>query len=283
MKIFMAGYETIYNSYKYEAIDKANLFLSFYYKNNIKKTADFIKSKNYTTVIDSGAHSFFAHKGISATPHIKVKGNQKDPDSYFSDYLSFIKQYYNYFSYFVELDIQDIVGKDKVEKWRNEYRKLGIADKIIKVHHSINTRSEFEDLVKCSESRYIGIEGFRQNLPKLKYNSFIKYCYENKCKIHGFAMIKINVLRQLPFYSVDSSRISSSYRYGTIDKFINGKLIIAKTKEGFIKNNISPELYSSFRGKEDNKKKLLYCETELKKLETYYTKYWQARGIVWEN
>jgi len=286
MKLYLAGYEVQHNSYKLLLPKETNVFLTFYYPREASKLLPKLKPDGHkgTIIIDSGAHSFFGYIGLSVTSFHKKTGSHESPHSYFKRYLEWLKENYDLYDYFVELDLQELVGYEEVEKWRDEYKNAGIFDKCILVYHSKDGFEKFEYIVHRSDCKYVGIEGIRgqQILP---YNKYIKYAYDNNCKIHGFAFTRFGLLNKYPFYSTDSSSWTIGVRYGKTCVFngTKGMNVITSTKKNFMNYNLDIEMHNSKRAIENCRIKSLHNANEYLKMETYLTNLWTARGIKWKD
>ena len=70
-------------------------------------------------MIDSGAYTFL----FGAE---KDTAHEYDFDEYFSDYLRFLVEYRDYVDVYVELDLQQLVGEEKVEEWRRMFWENGL-------------------------------------------------------------------------------------------------------------------------------------------------------------
>lgn len=287
MKIYSAAFETQKSSYGIELPPESNLFLTYYYQKKVNECLPPLKANGHTGIItiDSGAHSFFEQMGVSATAKHSKKGRKadKDPEEYFKNYIAWAKQNYNYYDYFVELDLQEIVGIKRLREWRKIMKEEGVADKCITVHHSVNNDEEFSELLETSVSRYIGIEGIRPGYRMLPYNKFLKKAYDAKVKVHGFAFTRADLLHDYPFYSVDSSSWCTVVRYGVFQIYKNGRMCsIAPIRDHFIKHGIPIFMHNSFRKVEEVKIKEEWAVTHYNKMERYFTDLWNYRGINWE-
>jgi hypothetical protein len=287
MRIYFAAYETQKSSYKIELPLDSNLFLTYFYHKKVNAELPNLKPKGHTGIItiDSGAHSFFEQMGVSVTGKKEKKGKkaQQDPEVYFAKYLEWVKEWYNYFDYFVELDLQEVVGQKRVTEWREIMAAEGVYDKCITVFHSSNTEREFDELLDTSHSGYIGLEGIRPSQPMLPYNRYLKKAYDAKVKVHGFAFTRADLLYDFPFYSVDSSSWCTVVRYGVFQIFNNGRMLsCAPVKDHFIRSNIPIFMHNSFRKPEEIKVKEEWACTHYKQLEYFFTDLWMYRGIDWE-
>lgn len=98
---------------------------------------------------DSGAFTYFS-KGKSKT--------LAEWDSYVDEYIDFINAYNIH--HFFELDIDRIVGLDKVEEFRRRIEK-GTGKQCIPVWHSNRGWAYFERM--CAEYGYVSIGGIAKN------------------------------------------------------------------------------------------------------------------------
>lgn len=289
MKVYLAAYETQFSNYDVYLPLDSNVFCTYFYKKHTEKTLLALKEKGHKGLItiDSGAHSFFEIMGISVTSqkNDEKKKDLPDPYEYFENYLQWIKKWYNYFSYFVELDLQALVTQDVVDKWRNRMKEEGVFDKCITVQHSYNSWNDFLKLIDESKSKYIAIEGIRKDIEMIDYNKFIKVCYERNIKIHGFALTRAKLLDKCPFYSVDSSSWTAAIRFGKIhiwDSKSAGIKIVDSSKKHFSKYNIPIHLHSNNRSNYESKLKCEFNAMEYQKMENYFTELWKKRGIEWK-
>ncbi len=288
MIVYLAAFETQYNNYAVKIPKDQAVFLSYYYQKQTDFTLSKLKPKGHKgkITIDSGAHSFFELLGISVVSHSLNDKRSKMPNPYdfFEKYLTWVKEKYELFDYFVELDLQELVGQDVVDGWRRRMKKAGVFDKCITVNHSYNSFDDFKKLAKASDSRYIALEGLRKGQPIPDYNKFIKYCYENKVKVHGFALTRGSILDYCPFYSVDSSSWTSSIRFGKIHVWDKPSLAIKtvdSNRAAFFDFNIPLSLHAKNREREISKAKLEFCAKSYIEMQAHYTRLWEKRGIRW--
>lgn len=305
MKIFIAGIGTIYSTFKwspkvYGLLGGENHFYSYFEPDVSMEATKKISSP--IKICDSGAHSFFTAEGIGATHGIrKTESRHEDPDRYLIDYIKWMIKNWKHYDYFVELDLQSLVGIDKVAHWRSLYKKAQVSSKIIYVHHTVNTWKEFEEIVDLSECRYIAIEGKRSGIPMLPYEKYIEYCYHHNCKIHGFALVQPKIMYKYPFASVDSSSLSYSYRRGLALKWDDKKKIVKmirvpgrrdctqSQKETYFKFNV-PTKYESLsvsRAYQTNNPETVYKLMEdavyaVNQQEKFFTELWKKRGVDWD-
>lgn len=187
-------------------------------------------------LLDSGAFTFMNN--------FKGKVNWKE---YIDRYADFIIK--NDIKYFFELDIDVIVGYDKVKEY-TKYLENKTAKKCIPVWHKSRGLEEWNRLTK--EYDYVAIGGIviKEIKPK-EYKYFIpllEIAKKNNCRVHGLGFTSMKWLKKIKFYSVDSTSWTSGCRFGIMYKFENNKLIqikkpintrIKKAKEEYvIENNL---------------------------------------------
>jgi hypothetical protein len=288
MKVYLAGAETIYSAYKdIEFQPDYNLFMSYFYKRACCVALPEVREKGHKGLItiDSGAHTFFGYAGMSVVHNDNnKKGEMPDPYNFFDEYLRWLKEYKKYYSYFVELDIQALLGQEVIDEWRVRIQEAGLADKCIMVHHSVNEDSHLEHIMDITKSGYIGFEGKMGGKFRLPYMKLLKKAYDSKIKVHGFALTSQKFISKYPFYSVDSSSWTACTRYGVLYKFDKGKMNqIPCNQKNFLKHNIPLELRSTNRGYDINIRKLEYNAKAFYDMQLYQTALWEKRGIHWKD
>lgn len=285
MKVYLAGADFVLHSWHYIPREEASLFGTFFtaeYANKLlEKTSAKIRPGLIT--IDSGTFTFLHSSGISCVSG-KSKTNLPQIDAYVQNYFDWVEKVYDRIDYFVELDVQEIVGLDKVKKWREEWKRRGLYDKCITCYHSVDTWRDFEEMIDTSQSRYVALEGAKGRSFRLPLKKCIKYCYERDVKVHGFAMTNSTILEDCPFYSVDSSTWSMGVRYGAVQMFKNGKLRSFSRYGELQKKFIAPpSLCGSVRGTIFNRQIFDPIVEQFIAMEKHFTKLWEARGIHWKD
>lgn len=175
-------------------------------------------------LLDSGAFTFLnSNKG-------KVDFNQ-----YLKDYISFINKYD--IKYFFELDIDSIVGYEKVKEMRKVLEE-GTGKKCIPVWHKSRGLEEWHKLTK--EYDYVAIGGnVIKEIKRKEYKYLIpmlNIAKENGCKVHGLGFTNMKALRKYHFYSVDSTSWISGEKFGTLYTFQDGTLKTISYKDRRIRD-----------------------------------------------
>lgn len=290
MKVYLAGYESASTSYDLQLPDQYNVFLTYFYKKNASKylTSKDAETRKGLITCDSGAHSFFGYMGTSVTHGTNSKGlsEMPDPHKYFDSYIEWLLQYSKNLDYFVELDLHELVGYQRVKEWRAELKRNNLWQKCIPTHRKYNSRKDFFELLDSLDSGYMALQGTDQDADIPIYTEFIKHCYARQIKVHGFALTKPRLMKAIPFYSVDSSRWLNPIKFGCFDMWDARKLELKTTKstqKDFAKYKISPSVSSIVRTDQAVIEKLSLQAEQFYKMQKDITKVWEARGVFWKD
>ena len=289
MLVYLAGVEGGDPQRVREHIEYA--FYSYYYLRKKDTQLEGAKECHKVLFIDSGAHSFFsemADEGIeSASVHKKKSKTKETPQEYFDKYLEWLIKNYHRIDYYAELDIGEIVGQETVLEWRKRLKEHNIYDKCVTVYHpKVMTWEDYIDMLEDSQSGYVALEGDRSGRKRLNYNKLIKPAYERGIKVHGFAMTKTEVLKNYPFYSVDSTSWLQSEMYGTIPFHNDGRIQGCRYKDKDKLIQKLGDLDVNILFGEDKALRRLYTMKigikAYKEYEQFYTELWQKRNINWD-
>lgn len=193
MTIYLAGEHPVKNGSQAIPRGGLNILESFYY---VRNNRYFPKLYPYfeNFMLDSGAFTFMQDSKITL-----------DWMKYTEDYADFINKYD--VQLFFELDIDKIVGLEKVEILRNRLEQL-TGKKPIPVWHETRNKAYWLDM--CKNYPYVAIGGLAlsKGNKKKKLESYLPYfietAHKNNAKIHGLGYTSIEKLKQLHFDSVDS-------------------------------------------------------------------------------
>lgn len=167
-----------------------------------------IKQSKYF-LLDSGAFTFMNNfKGVI------------NWQEYIDKYADFIIK--NNIKYFFELDIDVLVGHEKVKEYR-KYLENKTQRKCIPVWHKSRGLDEWKKLTK--EYDYVAIGGIviKEIKPKdYKYfTPLLEIARKNNCKVHGLGFTGMKYLKKYRFYSVDSTSWTAGSRFGVLYQFKN--------------------------------------------------------------
>ncbi len=313
MRICLAGAE---NRSSLEALLKAeapNLLMSYFY---LRKQGDrgrgvLERAKGYGAwiIVDSGAHTFFvkypwldprggAHIGFTAEQvedakqkflkkHDSLEDALGDIDDYMKEYIAWANEMGDLFDACAELDIDALVGYDKVLEWRDWWRESGFdIDKLVVTLH-YGGDPEWKKM--CAEYKFVALAG---GSTKQEYEEYftneIQTMSERKVFCHGWAMTNLEAITQLPFYSVDSTswlmgaKFGITYEYGgsmkmktydSADKDVR-KRFLAECKE----NDIDHDLLLADKSRQVNEWNALQWAKYSRDMLTYNTNaYWLSQ------
>ena len=207
MKIYLAGVAPWRDGGGYDEVIKTHkpyILESFYYTDDdterlLPLFGDFL--------LDSGAFTFMMNS--SKTVHW---------EEYIEKYADFINR--NNIQKFFELDIDSVVGYEKVKEYRRRLENL-TNRQCIPVWHKSRGVAEFKAM--CDEYSYAAIGGIvAKEIKPEQYGAFpsmIAEAHRRKCKLHGLGFTALNWLERCHFDSVDSTAWTTGNRFGFVYKF----------------------------------------------------------------
>jgi hypothetical protein len=236
MIVYLAGFKLIENHFK-EPTKDIYLLSSFWeYKSG--KFGEYVLQDRH--ILDSGAFSAINDK--------TGKYKNFDWDNYVKKYIAFIKKTNQ--KLFFELDIDCVIGLEKVEYYRKKIEDSVGIPPIVCWH--ANRGADY--WIKCCEEYpYVALgttkasnAGQKMRKDPTILNWFINHAHKNNAKIHGLGFTSIPWLSKLKFDSVDSTSWISGGKYGGgIDIFKNNKIIkLTKSDNTRIKDRPRLHLYN---------------------------------------
>ena len=181
-------------------------------------------------MVDSGAHSW-NKLTIQKFGH-KARTNLPDPVLFYDGYVEFIKKHRKKDYIFVELDIYKVLSKEKIDEYYKKVKSINGNFEFIRVYHPAidnGTLKVFKEWIDEGQT-YIGIGN--DSTPIL--NNIFKLT-RDKVKIHGFAMTKVDLIKQYPFYSCDSTTYKAMNIYGG---YYDAKSMKFVGKNNLVKSNL---------------------------------------------
>jgi len=262
MELYYAGAEVWYQVLNDMEVTKQ--LASYHYMTKLKeKKIDSVFNRPRKIFIDSGGFSAF------------TQGAEINID----EYCDFIKKYNKHITAYAQLDV---IGDEQGTQDNLEYmEKQGL--KPLPVFHF---KGDFKRLETLSNKyEYICLGGLvplarRKDILKSHLDKCFKII-KNKCKVHGFGMTGIEILKRYPWYSVDSTSWIEAIRRGTYYEFKNGEMISLPTSEKKKATYKTIEYTGKIKGMW--RVRLVQSIKEWLKLETYITKLWEKKGIKWDS
>jgi len=263
VRIFFAGAEKgAFQDILYEQKVK-DILLSFYW--NKDKDLKKEKGRGFSIFLDSGGYTA-RKQGID----IDVK-----------EYGRFLQDNKDYIFTAANLDVMEI------EKALENQKYLEQIYPVLPVYHYSEYAEKRNDLLEefCKKYDYIAVGGIAgMGLGKRIVKNFLNYCFRRfvkyKKKVHGFGITSLDLLKEYPFYTVDSTAWLVGGKFGTILKW-NPEFKMKTTihyshKEKMLKDNIPVKLIDRYQDR------LVYNIKELLKMEEQITKLWRIRGINYD-
>ncbi len=205
MKIFLSGISYFKKDIINKALSLDGLYILESYAYIDKWLIPYINREYF--LLDSGAFTFR-----------QKNQNNTNWNEYLKEYANFIMEHD--IKYFFELDIDNIIGYDKVLSLRDRLEEL-TSRPCIPVWHPNRGKEDYIEM--CKKYKYVAIGGIAGNANKHRYIRyfpwFIKIAHEQKCKLHCLGFTDTSKLLNYKFDSVDSVSWLSGGRYGTLYKF----------------------------------------------------------------
>lgn len=214
MKLCLAGLNSIRQGTYAVLKDIPFILESFYYIRDYQ--IPLIKSAELF-LLDSGAFPFMSNSKKAV-----------DWDEYLERYIAFINEHD--VKYFFELDIDAVVGYERVKELRRKLEN-GTGKKSIPVWHKARGVDEFKKL--CDDYDYIAIGGIvtkeitREEYPLMK--KLVAYARKKRTRVHGLGFTEKDI-EKYGFYSVDSTTWNMVSRFGKIYKFTGDRIVVVTPK-----------------------------------------------------
>lgn len=177
---------------------------SFYYADEVTEKllpyfGDFL--------LDSGAFTFMQNSGKAVVW-----------EEYIERYAAFINR--NNIIKFFELDIDNVVGYNKVLEYRKRLESL-TNKQCIPVWHKSRGIKEWQAM--CDEYSYVAIGGIvSKEIKPAQYTAFpsmIAEAHRRGAKVHGLGFTSLEWLPKIHFDSVDSTAWTTGNRFGFVYQF----------------------------------------------------------------
>ena len=181
--------------------------------------------KNYLNTIKQFAKIFFLDSGAFTFMNSQKNVKAEFLDRFVEAYAKFIVD--NDIQLFAEMDVDSIVGYEKVLEYRHFLEKV-TKKKCVPVWHKSRGLEEWKRTIKAGY-KFVAIGGFVIKEIKLpeetrEINQLIKIAHERDVKVHGMGVISMRWLHKTLFDSVDSTGWMVGPGYGQIPKIdINEK------------------------------------------------------------
>ncbi len=186
-----------------------NVLISYHYiRQNLEFTKEILEKVREwggLFMTDSGAFSFLNDKEFDA--------QKFDWEDYLIEYTDWLSANREYIFTACNLDVDSFVDHDTVQRWNKIYFKpLEEHMNICYVAHPLGGNRTDMTMVKeyCKEHRYVAVsEEFVS-----KASDIYQMAKKTNTAIHGLAWTKPTILKDFPFFSVDSSSWVNYQKFG---------------------------------------------------------------------
>ena len=201
-----------------------NFLMSYQYVRGRNITSQY-KDKGISLFIDSGAYTY-----MSDPKYLEYTEEQWEKQ--IKEYLNWARKHTESIFAMANLDLDFLVGSDRVLEWNKKYFEPFMVETGIPVcfvyHEENNTTMTWEE--HCKRYPYVGISYATSDFDLNSGKLLLKIAEKYDTLVHGMGMTKTSILPQLPFYTVDSTSWKSGFRYGQLAIW-NGKKVQMFGKE----------------------------------------------------
>ena len=173
-------------------------------------------------LLDSGAYAFMRKTKFQQNFDITQF------DNYVEEYINFINKFD--IQHFFEMDLDNMIGYDKVKEYRQKIEKA-TGKKVIPVWHDSRGIVDFVEM--CENYSYVAIGGIasKELTDRAKIKALCKIAHAFGCKIHGLGYLSLVELNNnaVPFDTVDGTSWQAHIR-GELFFLQNGQLQKKKDK-----------------------------------------------------
>ena len=141
------------------------------------------------------------------------------------EYLAWAERHKNQIFAIADLDIQYLVGYEKVVEWRKKYFEpfmLRTGLPVCFIYHE-----EGLDIWEymCKRYPYVGISlNIDREVDETELRNKFKIAEKNNALVQGMASTRTGMLTQYPFYTVDSTTWNVGLKYGEISVWTGNKM-----------------------------------------------------------
>lgn len=193
----------------FDRADVKNILISYHYaKGNKSFTEDIMKdvvNRGGLFMTDSGIFSFLNDP--------KFDYKTFEWERYVNEYVEWIDKNKEYIFSCVNMDADSFIVQDDIFRWNEDlFEKLERDINVVYGCHMNSMGKGDLDMVEyySKKYKYIGVgEKFAKYAGEIYQKSKV-----NKCNVHGLAWTKPTILRDYPFFSVDSSSWVNYQKYG---------------------------------------------------------------------
>lgn len=201
---------------------------------NFLMSYEYLKGKGYGQIkkypdmhlfIDSGAYTYITN------PEFEDYTVEQWEDQ-IHEYLNWARKHKDQIFAIADLDLQYLVGNEKVYEWRKKYFEPFMLETGIPVCFIYHEEGLDQWEYMCQRYPYVGISlNVDGNVDETELRNKFKIAEKHNTLIQGMASTRTGMLTQYPFYTVDSTTWNVGLKYGEISVWTGTKMIRAKKTE----------------------------------------------------
>ena len=200
-----------------------NFLMSYHYVQSKNLDVDMYEDKGIKFLIDSGAFTYMSNPKYS-------EYTIEQWEAHIERYLEWAKLHKNIIFAIASLDLEYLVGGDKVQEWNEKYFEpfmLETGIPVCFVWHTDGTKLTWEQY--CQRYPYVGVswgtDAYNDGSGGLKTGQrMLKVAEKYGAVVHGMAMTRTSLLTKLPFYTVDSTTWMVGVQYGEVNYWRGTKM-----------------------------------------------------------
>lgn len=201
---------------------------------NFLMSYEYLKGKGYGQIkkypdmhlfIDSGAYTYITNPEFESY-------TVEQWEEQIHEYLNWARKHKDQIFAIADLDLQYLVGNEKVYEWRKKYFEPFMLETGIPVCFIYHEEGLDQWEYMCQRYPYVGISlNVDGNVDETELRNKFKIAEKHNTLIQGMASTRTGMLTQYPFYTVDSTTWNVGLKYGEISVWTGTKMIRAKKTE----------------------------------------------------
>lgn len=198
-----------------------NFLISYHYVQKKRVSTTRYEDMGVKFFVDSGAYTFISNLEFQEYTVTQW-------EDYIERYLKWAEHHRSIIFAIASLDLEYLVGGDKVQEWNEKYFEpfmLRTGIPVCFVHHDDATKLSWEQY--CQRYPYVGISwnGIDKQGGDVNWGvSKLKVAEKYNAVVHGMAMTQTALLTKLPFYTVDSTTWLVGLQYGEVNYWTGKKM-----------------------------------------------------------
>lgn len=193
-----------------------NFLMSYHYVQSKNLDVAMYEDKGIKFLIDSGAFTYMSNPKYNDY-------TIEQWEAHIERYLEWAKAHRSIIFAIASLDLELLVGGDKVQEWNEKYFEpfmLETGIPVCFVWHHEGTKLSWEQY--CQRYPYVGVswgtDSYQDGTGGLKTGQrMLKVAEKYGAVVHGMAMTRTSLLTKLPFYTVDSTTWMVGVQYGEVN------------------------------------------------------------------